>query len=70
MKQVIDKQHLKVYETLWMKKLKSINEKQSFVIANLTHKKIADKQHYEKNKEEIKKDTKNKLKAKVPTKKK
>ena len=50
--EVIDKQHLKVYETLWMKKLKSINEIQSFnPFAGTPYQ---HHEYYSKNKERIK----------------
>jgi hypothetical protein len=50
--EVIDKQHLKVYETLWMRKLKSINGKQSFNPFAVTN--FGMKEYYSKNKERIK----------------
>jgi citrate synthase len=44
--EVIDRQHLEAYETLWIKKLKGCNEKLPFAI-----KKLTDRSAYAKNRE-------------------
>lgn len=49
---VIDKAHLKVYETLWMKKLKSINENQSFNPFAKSSQAMRD--YYKKNSDKVK----------------